>query len=85
MFPGYTKLLTDQQIQRIHEASLEILKLAYAAAGSEQAYKDHPFITHHCCPIISPLKMDENSTESVAVLAGSRSADPRGICGSGDR
>ena len=40
-----------------------ILKLAYAIAGSEGAYRDHPFITHHYCPIISPLKMDENSTE----------------------
>lgn len=40
-----------------------ILKLAFAIAGSEAAYRDHPFITHHYCPIISPLKMDENSTE----------------------
>jgi trimethylamine--corrinoid protein Co-methyltransferase len=40
-----------------------ILKLAFAVAGSEAAYRDHPFITHHYCPIISPLKMDENSTE----------------------
>ena len=40
-----------------------ILKLAYAIAGSEGAYREHPFITHHYCPIISPLKMDENSTE----------------------
>jgi len=41
----------------------DILKLAYTIAGSEQAYKDHPFITHHYCPMISPLKMDEKSTE----------------------
>jgi len=40
-----------------------ILQLAYDIAGSEGAYRDHPFITHHYCPIISPLKMDENSTE----------------------
>ena len=40
-----------------------ILELAYTIAGSERAYKDHPFITHHYCPIISPLKMDDNSTE----------------------
>jgi trimethylamine--corrinoid protein Co-methyltransferase len=40
-----------------------ILKMAYTIAGGEEAYKEHPFITHHYCPIISPLKMDENSTE----------------------
>jgi len=40
-----------------------ILKLAYTTAGGEEAYKRRPFITHHYCPIISPLKMDENSTE----------------------
>lgn len=40
-----------------------ILDLAYTIAGSEAAYKEHPFITHHYCPIISPLKMDDNSTE----------------------
>lgn len=40
-----------------------ILKLAYAIAGGEEAYKEHPFITHHFCPMISPLRMDENSTE----------------------
>ncbi len=40
-----------------------ILKLAYAIAGGEAAYRNHPFITHHYCPMISPLKMDENSTE----------------------
>jgi trimethylamine---corrinoid protein Co-methyltransferase len=40
-----------------------ILQLAYAIAGSEAAYKAHPFITHHHCPMIAPLKMDTNSTE----------------------
>jgi len=42
-----------------------ILKLAALAAGSEQAYYDHPFITHHCCPVVSPLTMDFDSTESL--------------------
>jgi trimethylamine--corrinoid protein Co-methyltransferase len=46
-----------------------ILKLAFAIAGSEAAYRDHPFITHHYCPIISPLKMDENSTEMLIYYA----------------
>lgn len=40
-----------------------ILQLAYAVAGSEAAYKAHPFITHHHCPVIAPLKLDKHSTE----------------------
>lgn len=39
-----------------------ILELAYAIAGGEEAYREHPFITHHYCPVISPLKMDDRST-----------------------
>jgi trimethylamine--corrinoid protein Co-methyltransferase len=49
--------------------SQSILQLAYTIAGSEAAYKDHPFITHHYCPVISPLKMDEHSTESLIFFA----------------
>ena len=39
-----------------------ILELAYEIAGSEAAYRAHPFITHHHCPVIAPLRMDEHST-----------------------
>ena len=43
----------------------EILQLAYLVAGSEEAYREHPFITHHYCPVVSPLTMDHLSTEAV--------------------
>jgi len=39
-----------------------ILQLAFEIAGSETAYKARPFITHHHCPVIAPLRMDEHST-----------------------
>jgi trimethylamine--corrinoid protein Co-methyltransferase len=42
--------------------SPSILKLAYLVAGGEQAYRAHPFITHHYCPVVSPLTMDFDST-----------------------
>jgi trimethylamine--corrinoid protein Co-methyltransferase len=42
--------------------SQSILKLAYVVAGSEHAYRAHPFITHHYCPVVSPLTMDFDST-----------------------
>jgi trimethylamine---corrinoid protein Co-methyltransferase len=47
----------------------EILQLAYLVAGSEEAYREHPFITHHYCPVVSPLTMDKLSTEAVMFFA----------------
>ncbi|MEA1978255.1 MAG: trimethylamine methyltransferase family protein [Chloroflexota bacterium] len=43
----------------------EMMHLAYLIAGSEGAYKEHPFITHHYCPVVSPLTMDFDSTETL--------------------
>jgi trimethylamine--corrinoid protein Co-methyltransferase len=42
---------------------LQILQLGAIIAGSEEAYKERPLITHHCCPVVSPLTMDIISTE----------------------
>jgi trimethylamine---corrinoid protein Co-methyltransferase len=47
----------------------EILQLVYLVAGSEEAYREHPFITHHYCPVVSPLTMDHLSTEAVMYFA----------------
>ena len=47
----------------------EILGLVYLIAGGEEAYKAHPFITHHYCPVVSPLTMDNLSTEAVMFFA----------------
>jgi trimethylamine--corrinoid protein Co-methyltransferase len=47
-----------------------IMKLAYTVAGGEQAYKERPFLTHHYCPVVSPLTMDNLSTENVIYFAG---------------
>src|SRR5919205_3491809 len=47
----------------------DILQLAYLVAGSEAAYREHPFITHHYCPVVSPLTMDHLSTEAVMFFA----------------
>jgi trimethylamine---corrinoid protein Co-methyltransferase len=46
-----------------------ILELAYLIAGSEGAYRERPFITHHFCPVVSPLTMDHASTELVMFFA----------------
>lgn len=47
-----------------------ILKMAFTIAGGEQAYREHPFLTHHYCPVVSPLTMDNLSTENVIYFAG---------------
>ncbi len=45
------------------EDAQKILQLLYLIAGSEAAYREHPFVTHHYCPVVSPLTMDFDSTE----------------------
>ncbi|MBI5840159.1 MAG: trimethylamine methyltransferase family protein [Chloroflexi bacterium] len=46
-----------------------ILKLGSLIAGGDDAYRAHPFITHHYCPVVSPLTMDHLSTEAVMFFA----------------
>ena len=52
---------TTKDIEDIHA----IMKLLYAIAGSKDAYFEHPFVTHHYCPVVSPLTMDLLSTEAI--------------------
>jgi len=47
---------------------LQILELGAIVSGGEEAYKERPLITHHNCPVISPLTMDVESTEEVLYL-----------------
>ncbi len=47
----------------------KILRLGSLIAGSDGAYRERPFITHHFCPVVSPLTMDFLSTESLIFFA----------------
>lgn len=47
----------------------QILQLAFAVAGGEPAYRERPFITHHFCPIVSPLTFDFDSTTQLIYCA----------------
>ncbi len=49
--------------------TMSVMQMAYLVAGGEQAYKEHPFLTHHYCPVVSPLTMDHLSTENVMYFA----------------
>lgn len=42
-----------------------VMRLLFAIAGSEEAYLERPFVTHHYCPVVSPLTMDHLSTEAI--------------------
>lgn len=46
----------------------DVLELGYIIAGSKEAYMERPFINHHYCPVVSPLTMDVESTESIIYL-----------------
>jgi trimethylamine--corrinoid protein Co-methyltransferase len=52
---------TTKDMEDIHA----IMQLLFAIAGSETAYREHPFVTHHYCPVVSPLTMDQLSTEAM--------------------
>ena len=50
----------------------KVLHLGALIAGSEKAYRERPFITHHYCPVVSPLTMDVASTEMMMFLIEER-------------
>ena len=52
-----------------HKDTLAMMEMAYIVAGGKEAYKEHPFLTHHYCPTVSPLSMDHLSTENVMYFA----------------
>lgn len=47
------------------EEAEDMLRLVFMIAGSEAAFRDHPFVTFHYCPVVSPLTMDFDSTEDL--------------------
>ena len=53
-----------------HKDTLATMEMAYIVAGGKDAYTEHPFLTHHYCPTVSPLSMDNLSTENVMYFAG---------------
>lgn len=46
----------------------QVLELGAIIAGSREAYSERPLITHHCCPVVSPLTLDVESTEILMYL-----------------
>jgi len=70
LFPALKNCLKPIRSTATDVADAEsVLKLGSLIAGSEQAYLDRPFITHHFCPVVSPLTMDYASTELTIYFA----------------
>ncbi|HSR21633.1 MAG TPA: trimethylamine methyltransferase family protein [Anaerolineales bacterium] len=64
LYPALKHCLKPVRItSRDLEDAAAILKLGGLVAGGDPAYRAHPFITHHFCPVVSPLTMDMSSTE----------------------
>jgi trimethylamine--corrinoid protein Co-methyltransferase len=64
LYPALKYCLKPVRItSRDLDDAAEILKLGFLIAGDQDAYRAHPFITHHFCPMVSPLTMDKSSTE----------------------
>jgi trimethylamine--corrinoid protein Co-methyltransferase len=49
--------------------ALKVLELGYLVCGGEKVYRERPIITHHFCPVVSPLTMDFASTELTIFFA----------------
>ena len=54
------------------EDAAAVMELLYTLAGGEEAYRLRPFVTHHYCPVVSPLTMDQLSTEAVIFFTEKR-------------
>lgn len=50
------------------EEARKIIRLGEFVAGSSEAYRERPLITHHYCPCVSPLTMDYDSTAQLLYL-----------------
>jgi trimethylamine---corrinoid protein Co-methyltransferase len=47
----------------------DMIKLITLIAGSEAAFRERPFVTHHYCPVVSPLTMDFDSTQDLIIFS----------------
>jgi len=64
LYPALKNCLKPVRSTATDTADAEkVLRLGYLIAGSKAAYRERPFITHHFCPVVSPLTMDYDSTE----------------------
>ncbi len=73
LYPALKHCLKPVRINNkdLREAEM-MLRLGTLIAGREEVYRAHPFITHHFCPVVSPLTMDYDSTEMLIYFSEQR-------------
>lgn len=71
LFPSLKHCLKPiRSTTRDMQDAAAVMQMLYTLAGGEEAYRQRPFVTHHYCPVVSPLTMDQHSTEAVIYFAG---------------
>jgi trimethylamine--corrinoid protein Co-methyltransferase len=50
------------------EDLMQVLELGAIIAGGKEAYNERPILSHHYCPVVSPLTLDVESLEAVMYL-----------------
>lgn len=63
LYPALKYCRKPVRISGPPEDARKTLDFAFLVGGGEAAYRAHPFVTHHYCPVVSPLTMDVDSTE----------------------
>jgi len=70
VYPALKYCLKPVRISAIDREDAEkLLQLGYLIADGKANYHARPFITHHFCPVVSPLTMDFSSTELMIYFA----------------
>lgn len=64
-YPSIKNTLKPVRANTPPEEAEDMLQLVYMIAGGESAFREHPFVTFHYCPVVSPLTMDFDSTEDL--------------------
>ncbi|MBK5107325.1 MAG: trimethylamine methyltransferase family protein [Anaerolineales bacterium] len=64
-YPSIKNTLKPVRANTPPDEAEDMLQLVYTVAGGESAFREHPFVTFHYCPVVSPLTMDFDSTEDL--------------------
>ena len=62
-YPSIKNTLKPVRANTPPEEAEDMLKLVYMIAGGETNFHEHPFVTFHYCPVVSPLTLDFDSTD----------------------
>jgi trimethylamine---corrinoid protein Co-methyltransferase len=68
-YPSITNTVKPVRANTPPDEVEQVLELIYRIAGDEEAFRAHPWVTHHYCPVVSPLTMDFDSTQLLIIFS----------------